>query len=301
MAPNIPNILKREEFRFYRVLSNKKLPFGKKWNTENALKYNDYDLKSWTGNYGVIGGFGNLIIIDFDSQEYYDKMKDKLPPTFTVITASKRLPHLYYIVQGEMIRKKPIKGLYLKDGLLISLDHNYIEILRKTMAPAKFQAKYNLNTVCDIQAAGAGVVGPNSSINRRFYEPNNTSIATISIDKIKTIFGLNKELETYTEFKPKKLKNNKESSWKVYKAYAALTLGGVNTCDGNMQCPFHEMKGSGNLSVTDQGKIYCFDCLDNLWADQFLVKKLDKPYRYVNKLLKMVKILWQEQIKINVK
>ena len=267
MTPTIPDVLKKDDFRFYLIYPNKKLPATKKWNTENSLKYNDPRLKSWDGNYGVVGGYGNLIILDFDSKEFYDEMKDKLPATFTVITAGKRLPHLYYIIQGEMIKKKPIKD-------------------------------ENNNTICDIQAAGSGVVGPNSSIDRRFYEPNDYPIATIPLDYLKEIFGLEEEIQKHKEFVQRTDQTPEEINWKQYKAYFALRFCGVDVkINANMRCPFHDMKGTGNLSVVPNGKIYCFDCLDNLWADQFMVKATGKPYRYVNKILDLVKILWHERKK----
>jgi len=266
MIPHVPKQLRRDDFRFYRVKPNQKLPFGLKWNTDNALQYNADEFAYWQGNYGVIGGFGNLIIIDFDDKDFYESVKGKLPSTFTVITAGKRLPHMYYILKGEMIRKKPIRD-------------------------------ENNNTVCDIQAAGAGVVGPNSTINRRYYEVvKDVPIATIDVEELKEIFGLKCELEEYKKYTPDKDRQPVDLDWKKTKAYIALNMAGIDiNYYGNMKCPFHDMKGTGNLSITPQGKIYCFDCLINMWADEFLMKAKNMRWRNVKAIFRLIKILYDER------
>lgn len=95
----IPKQLQNPDFRFIKV--NGKVPVEKDWNITNNYAYNDSRLTEWQGNIGVATGFGNLVVVDFDSQKAVELYKDKLPPTFEVVTANKKLPHMYYITDGQ--------------------------------------------------------------------------------------------------------------------------------------------------------------------------------------------------------
>ncbi len=68
---NIPSQLQNPEFRFCLINKQTKIPFEKKWQN-NGYKFDDSKLLQHIengGNYGVIGGYGNLRILDKDSDD----------------------------------------------------------------------------------------------------------------------------------------------------------------------------------------------------------------------------------------
>ena len=85
----------------------------------DVFYFDDPKLKKWLddgGNYGIVGGFGDLIIIDFDDKEFEKEYIDKLPETFTVRTGSGGT-HLYY----EAIENKSFKILNEKKDTLVDI------------------------------------------------------------------------------------------------------------------------------------------------------------------------------------
>ena len=104
----IPERLKDINFRFYLIGKDSKIPQEKKWNSVNNYPYFHSKLINHLKadcNYGICTGFGNLIIIDFDSYDFYEKVKKKLPWTFTSVSANKRYPHYYYLLNDGTIKK----------------------------------------------------------------------------------------------------------------------------------------------------------------------------------------------------
>jgi len=109
MIEKIPPQLRKKEFRFIRVKG--KIPQDKGWQEtgKNNYKYNDKTLLDWLNkgeNYGVVAGFGNLIIIDADRPEVAEAVEKNLSKTFTVETSVKnketgwRGKHYYFISEG---------------------------------------------------------------------------------------------------------------------------------------------------------------------------------------------------------
>jgi len=105
---------------------------GKGWQKPEKLMYStDPKLTDWLakgGNYGVVGGFG-LVIVDADIPEIQRLIEEKLPSTFTVESPGSHGWHCYYLCGLE----KPIR-LRDKEG----------------------------ENVGDIQGPGKMVVGPGS-------------------------------------------------------------------------------------------------------------------------------------------
>ncbi len=94
----IPKQLQNEAFRFNLVQKKEKKPVEKDWTIKNNYKFNDSKLiehLNGGGNYGVLGCFGKLIIIDCDDELASTLVKESLPKTFTV--KASKLPHFYYI------------------------------------------------------------------------------------------------------------------------------------------------------------------------------------------------------------
>jgi len=93
----IPDALRIDTFRFVLLKKRDKVPVNKNW-TDSTIKYNSLDLLEWVkkgNNYGVIGGYGNLIILDFDDQQIQDRFEPILPKTFTVRTGTGKM-HKYF-------------------------------------------------------------------------------------------------------------------------------------------------------------------------------------------------------------
>lgn len=50
-----------------------------------------------------ICGKENLVLLDFDNQQIFDSLKERLPETFEVTSPRRGLPHRYYIVCGKRV------------------------------------------------------------------------------------------------------------------------------------------------------------------------------------------------------
>jgi len=128
----IPSVLQREIFRFIKLKPKDKIPIEPAWQSTKNYRWDDPKLEEHLvagGNYGVLGGYGNLVIIDCDTEELVDVVESQLPRTFTVTTGGGG-KHYYYTCPDL---DKPIR---LKD-------------------------KENTN-IGDIQGTGKQVVGANS-------------------------------------------------------------------------------------------------------------------------------------------
>ncbi len=157
----IPKQLQQPEFRFVLLKPKDKVPFEKDWQ-KNGYMFNDLRLTDHIekgGNYGVIGGYGNLILIDADSEEINEVCK-QLPDTFMVKTGgdAKHKHHYYFIADKEM---NPIR-------------------LSKT----------KVGDLGDIRSTGQFVVAPNSThpSGNKYKVINDIPIGKISEDFVKSIF-----------------------------------------------------------------------------------------------------------------
>ena len=149
----IPRQLQNDIFGFIKLRRASKIPFEQDWqNTPYSYK----DIQEWVnqgGNYGVLGGCGDLIVIDADMMELSRFIKEKLPATFTVKTP-KQGHHYYYIC------KQITKKIILKKGNI-----HYGEII----------------------SSGSQVVGPGSihpDTGTEYEVINDTDIAEISREEI---------------------------------------------------------------------------------------------------------------------
>ena len=241
----IPKQLQNIDFRFFLVRENSKLPCEKRWTTENNYHFFSDKLLNHLkagGNYGVLCGHGSLIALDFDNREFYDSIANQLPPTFTTLSAGKRLPHMYYLLSAEdtMFKKIVIND---REG----------------------------KVVCDIMADNSPIVGPGSKINRKYYNiTNNRNIAEISLQELSEAFG--------DLFKPTKRReytgpigNNPKEVEKT--VTVLLKLGILRFGNTLFKCFKHDMNGKGNLSVMENGRIWCFHC-QTLWRtiEEFVIE-----------------------------
>ena len=98
----IPLQLQGSNFGFVKLPKKSKKPFENEWQNN---PYTYVEILAWVEqehNYGVLGGCGDLIAIDADTEEMSSVVRDSLPATFTVKTSSGF--HYYYICQD--IKKK---------------------------------------------------------------------------------------------------------------------------------------------------------------------------------------------------
>ncbi len=149
----LPIQLQNDNFGFVKLRSKTKKPFETDWQNK---PYTHEEIQSWIGyrgNYGVQGAYGDLIIIDADTPEIDQIVKDKLPPTFTVKTP-RCGHHYYYICEG--IEKKIV---------LMKGDEHYGEIISKGS-----------------QVVGPGSIHPDTGTEYKVI--NDVEIAEINQDDI---------------------------------------------------------------------------------------------------------------------
>lgn len=163
MEIKIPEQLCKEELKFLLIQKNKKEPIEINWQNQNCYSYNEEKLKDHLkngGNYGVIGGYGNLIIIDADSKEI-NEIAEKLPETLTIKTGSPEeyKKHYFFITEKEM---KPIR-----------------------------LSKEKVGDLGDIRSVGQYVVAPNSThpSGNLYYVEKNNPITFINTLDLKDAFS----------------------------------------------------------------------------------------------------------------
>ena len=211
--------LRNKNFRFVRVQAKGKKAIGLNWPTINNDSYDSKRLKQWVeqdGNYGVIGGYGNLVIIDIDDMEMLEIIKDVLPETFTVKTTKGF--HFYYTCEMN----KKIK-------LINSETHEHYG---------------------EIQGIGSMVVGPGSThpSGLKYKVFKDIEINKLEINILENLLLImnvvKKEIETKED-----LKNYVFDENKVHKLYK-LKLKAIKVKEGHH--PFHESTSKTNFTVSGE-------------------------------------------------
>ena len=100
----IPPQLESEAFKFCKVEKKGKKPFEQAW-SKKSYRWNDPSLVSWLdsgGNYGCLGGHGDLVILDCDDLPRLQELgvTTELPETFTIQTPGRKGWHMYYLCPG---------------------------------------------------------------------------------------------------------------------------------------------------------------------------------------------------------
>lgn len=224
----IPPQLQNPDFRFFLIGYNSKIPREKAWNSDNCYQFFHTKLLDHlkaNGNYGVCLGYGNLICLDFDNYGFYESVREQLPYTFSVVSAKKRAPHYYYILQGDMVKK-------------IGVDIDGKRAL-------------------DIQAYHSGIVGPGSTIDRRFYSVYNPNrqIASITIQQLMAIFKIKPK-------QPQEYKGTSVDNPQAVKQAIDLLMRFKVKRMGERQftCPFHASESKKTLYLFEDGHFHCFHC-----------------------------------------
>jgi hypothetical protein len=105
----LPKQLNNLDFGFVKLGHHSKIPFEKDW-VNKPYKFDD--IAKWFakgGNYGIICGLGDLVVIDTDNEILSAIMLQEAPQTFTVRTTKGF--HFYYL---SSTRKKKI--IFQYDG-----------------------------------------------------------------------------------------------------------------------------------------------------------------------------------------
>ena len=172
----LPEQFWNDEFRFLKIRPKGKEPTidSKGWQNNN-FSWSDEQFMDHVangGNYGIIGGYGNLVLIDADSEEINELCK-KLPETFTVKTGS---PEQY--------------------------KNHYFYILDKKIKPIRLTAD-KIGDLGDVRSVGQYVVGANSihPSGGIYRVIKNIPIAHIKESVIRGTFNNYIEKDSPTEFK----------------------------------------------------------------------------------------------------
>jgi hypothetical protein len=234
----MPTQLQNPNLRFVKIRKNDKRPFEPNW-IQSGYQFNDKHLIEHIlngGNYGVIGGFGRLIILDFDSIAAYEKIRKYLPKTFSVITANKKLPHLYYYTTMS----DPLSTKFCDE---------------------------KKNTLIDLQGFGKQCVGPNSQIGVNQYKVwLDIPITTINYYALTRLLNeLFKPMETILP--PKKAMPSTKTFSSQRDIFDEITvpqilskLGVKITSPTHSNCPMHCSVAEKCLHYNDK-VWYCFNCL----------------------------------------
>ncbi|MFB3764843.1 MAG: phage/plasmid primase, P4 family [Methanotrichaceae archaeon] len=269
LCVSIPPQLQNEAFRFCKVAKRDKKPIEKKW-SKKGYTWNDPALQSWLqagGNYGVIGGFGDLVIFDADDLARLQELgvMALLPEeTFTVRTPGKCGKHVYMICPG--VEKK---------GPLYDPEKTFIDETGKE--------KY-VHVADLIAAKAAQAVGPNSirefdknhSPEIRAYEIiKDLPIVTISLDQLQDAI---KGLRTTSKIEKKKVEPEpiqeapaQEDTKKAgYRRWAdTLHVEDVMIPDNVIHSDLDgtgEIQGAHPIHGSDSGRNFAINIKKNNWV-----------------------------------
>lgn len=230
----LPKEFLKYNFKYVKIIARTKKPFQSGW---NKLDVSKEDIVKWIekgNNVGVIAGYDNLIIIDYDSEEVQDKCLKELPQTLMVQTGSGGI-HAYYRVTGIINPPK-------------------FKILDK-----------NNNTLIDVQGVGTQVLCPPS------IHPNGNKYILLNDIPITEIdyYELKSYLVQYDQTKRFYVKpdysNKDNESVELIKSNLSisdvLSTVGIPNSKRNSICPFHPSVHGTCFNRDDQlGLWKCWHC-----------------------------------------
>lgn len=246
----IPKQLQKEGIKFVLLEKSGKKPFQKEWQKKEIF-YDDNKLLNHIkdgGNYGVIGGgINELIIIDFDDESVQQDAIQVLPTTFTIKTGSGLLHKYYFSNKCDSFK---VFG-------------------------------ENLETFADIQGEGKQVVGAGSTHpNGNKYEVvDDSPIARIDYSEAKAIMMFFDKNPKNKENKIEIPKLDIEDDFlqliksKLSMSDVLLSLG-IDITKNPTQCLLHDSVGGKCLGFTDE-IAHCFHC-DGSWNIFSLIKEVKK-------------------------
>ncbi len=246
----LPVHLQDKRFGFVKLRPRTKIPFEKNWNNR---PYSYKTIQSWInhgGNYGVLGGYGGLIIIDTDSPQMVDIVFPNLPETFTVKTPNRGY-HLYYFCEG--FDRKVV--LEINPEAKTDKDEHDGEIISKGS-----------------QVVGSGSIHPDTGTRYEVYR--DLPIAEVEYDRIMTVLGPymktkrkeNKKTTNQTTNQGKEDQKKQDNEYRtdidINQVVCRYGLQTQNT-GGQLTCahPIHGSVTGSNLVIhPDKNLWHCFRC-----------------------------------------
>lgn len=256
----VPPQLKNESFRFCKVAKRDKKPFEQGWAKKGYL-YNDPGLQSWLdagGNYGILGGYGDLVILDADDLTRLQELGviALLPETFTIRTPGRGGWHIYLICPG--VEKK----MALYDPEKTSVDG---------------KGKEQLVHVADLVALGMQAVGPNSV--REIFREEGTEIRAYEIVRDMPIAHITKDqlqeatkcLKTSPKVEkiPAKTKNEEPQQAGYRRWSESLRVEEVLLPDNIIMDDLEgsgEIQGAHPVHGSESGRNYAINVKKNNWV-----------------------------------
>lgn len=228
---DLPTQLQKPEFRFVLLRRKQKIPFEASWQTTNNYDNKDQKFLKWRdegNNYGIIGGYGKLLIIDFDSPDFERKFLPLLPPTFMTQTGNGG-KHLYYICD----------------------DPQSFKILDEQK-----------NTLADIQGRGKQVVGPGSihPTGNPYIVLEDRPINNITIKQLKILFA--EYLKPKDQYQLQSRDKDTETIKQRVSLTSVMSSYHYDLSRNPTMCQLgHDSKGGSCFSYTDsEGLWCCFHC-----------------------------------------
>ncbi|MBD3204518.1 hypothetical protein GF327_09585 [Candidatus Woesearchaeota archaeon] len=221
--------------RFCCVIKGTKRPVRKNWNTLHAYRLNDYRLREhikFNKNYGVVGGYGDIVVCDADSQEIANLLFSMLPPTLTVCSALKHLPHFYFYVPGAY-------NLSIKD---------------------------DTKTIFDLIGPKHMAIGPESVVDGKEYTiMHDLPIANLSLSVLSKILLRVFPNQSVINAAPRG-EVKKCSDPIIHKIRERVSIEEVLSSKGIIldrngygDCPFHDSRSKRCFHVSNK-LFYCFSC-----------------------------------------
>lgn len=224
---------KEKRLRFCKIKKGTKKPFEKDW-VNKPYEYKeieDYILKS--NNFGILCGYGGLIVIDADTRKLRDSVEKELPKTFTVKTGSGGT-HSYF----------------------------FCPEVKKKIVLTKEKTHYG-----EVQAQGTQVVGAGSlHPNGKYYEVlKDFPIQEISQeDLIKCIKPFMKEVQFYEKKAISELKDYGDSDINKLKILDVISPTGFKKSTGGEYFgsnPWHGSDTKANFWINPYKNVaFCFRC-----------------------------------------
>ncbi|MBN1275766.1 bifunctional DNA primase/polymerase [Candidatus Woesearchaeota archaeon] len=232
----IPERLRTDEARFI-IMWGKKGSEG--WTTNANYHWSNNKLQEHIGkggNYGLLCGAGNYLVVDFDDVKTMNKYYPLLPSSFTVETGSGK-KHVYFKCDTPI--SKRIKN---KEG----------------------------KSLIDIQGNKTAVLCPGSKhpdTNKEYKVIKNTDVVPIEYHELLELFSeliVNEDLESSTKKQRITYKDEiTERIKELEKISNTLSDMGIPTNKNPTECPFHASKRGQCLSFDDEkGLWHCFHCLE---------------------------------------
>lgn len=232
----IPPTLRDPAFRFIPIARGEKGPRIPGWQDTACVPHNDLDLRlhlARGGNYGVVLGHGDLIVVDIDDMEETGELRKALPRTFTVQTGGGGL-HYYYRSPhfGRCLRMRSEGG--------------------------------TMGDVGDIKAEGGQVVGPGSlhPSDTYYFALNNLPIMEVEPQFLKDLLDpyIVKRKELRREGEGIEYKQTDPRDEPQIRDMVDLSRF-YRTSDGRLRGPhpFHGSDNGNNFSFNEGKNVwYCF-------------------------------------------